>query len=157
MAGAVNGAAGGAAAPATPSVPPKILKAEQYDGYFVNNTYEPNIPRSVLVATTQKEFDGYFGAGFVMNDRSQRLAAGVFDKQLVVGVVRRGPTDAAYKLTETALADGVLTVKYTVTLPRGSGSATYASPLIFSVPKDSVTSVKFMENGAEVGNVKVAH
>jgi hypothetical protein len=148
-------APGTALGPATPpataptTTPAQTLAVETYDGYFVNNTFEPNAQRSLVVLKDQAAFDKVFGAGYVMNDRSHRLAAGVFTKSLALGVVRRGP-NTNYSQVSASVQDGVLTLRYTAKQDPPS-SATYASPLIVSVTKAGVTKVVFMENGQKVG------
>ncbi len=73
-------------APATASAPAPApaVPFDQYDGYFVVNTFEPNHPRSLVVLTDQAAFNRVFGAGFVMNDRSHRLPPDLCDKSLVI-------------------------------------------------------------------------
>jgi hypothetical protein len=130
------------------------LTPEVYGGYFAKNTFEPDAERSVVVAGTQAQFDAVFGAGVVMGDTSHRLAAGTFDKKVVVAVVRRAKAIATYKLGNVSVADGVLTVNYDVTLAP-PGGAEFASTLIFSVDKTGVKKVVFVENGKQVGEKDV--
>ena len=68
---------------------------------------------------------------------------------------KRGPAAAIYKMGEITFADGVLTVKYEATFPKGPGGASFATPLIFSVDKTGVKKVVFVENGAVVGEREV--
>jgi hypothetical protein len=120
--------------------------------YFVKNTFERDAPQSFVVVKSFEQFNGIFGVGMVMGGARPQVNAATFDAKIIVAVVKRGPM-CNYKVESvTAAADG-LEVRYEakVDLP---GSATFAVPLIVSVPKGDYAAVKFIENGKEVKVLK---
>lgn len=120
-----------------------------YGGYFVSNQFEPAAPRSFVVARDRAAFDAVFGAGFVMGDRSHRLADDAFDKSIVLAVIKRGNQLWNFSMTDATSADGVLTVSYTAKADP-PGSAEFSSSLIASVPKADYREIRFQENGKVV-------
>jgi hypothetical protein len=135
------------------TAPAQTVAFDKYEGYFVSNQFEPNAPRSLVVCKDQAAFDKVFGVGMVMGDRSHRLAAGTFEKSLVVAPIKRGPL-TNFSDVSMSLQDGVLTVRYTAKQDP-PGSATYNNALILSTPKAGIKSVVFVENGAKVGEKAV--
>jgi hypothetical protein len=138
-----------AAATAPAPAPGKAVAFDTYQGYFVANTFEPKAERSLVVCRDQAAFEKVFHPAVVMNDRAHRLPAGVFEKSLVIAAIRRGPRTDMADVRVVAL-DGTLTVSYSAT-QAAPGSATFATPLILSVPREAVKRVKFVENGQAVG------
>ena len=124
---------------------PVKLKVETYSGYFVSNKFEPEAPTSFLTAHTQKEFDQVFGAAFVMRDKSHRLAADAFKSQLVLAAIRRGMAFCTYRVTSVAEKDGVVQLRYKTTAKK-SDSASFACPLIVSIPQGKYRAIEFHEN-----------
>jgi hypothetical protein len=124
---------------------PVKLKVETYSGYFVSNKFEPKTPTSFLTAHTQKEFDEVFGAAFVMRDKSHRLAADAFKSQLVLAAIRRGMAICTYQVTSVTEKDGVVQLRYKTTTKK-SDSASFACPLIVSIPQGKYRAIEFHEN-----------
>jgi len=120
-----------------------------YGGYFVSNQFEPDAPRSFVVARDRARFDAVFGAGFVMHDRSHRLADDVFDKSIVAAAIKRGNQLWNFTMTGATVADGVLTISYTAKADPPD-TAQFSSPLIVSVPKGDYEEIRFEENGKVV-------
>jgi hypothetical protein len=130
---------------------PRPVSYDVYGGYFVSNRFEPDAPASFVVLRDQQEFDRIFGIAMVMSDRSHRLPAGIFATHRVVAAIRRGPAVVEYRVQSVAVEDDALVVRYaTVSTP--SESATFACPLILSVPRDGYARVRFIENGEAVGS-----
>jgi hypothetical protein len=128
---------------------PQQLAIDSYNGYFVSNKFEPDARESFLAIKDQKGFDHAFGAGFVMHDKSHRLAKNAFDTQIVVAAIKRGAAMWTYTVESATVADGVVTIKYSAT-EKKSDSAKFACPLIVSIPKGEYKEIKFVENGKEV-------
>ena len=124
---------------------PVKLKVETYSGYFVSNKFEPKATTSFLTAHTQKEFDQVFGAAFVMRDKSHRLAADAFKSQLVLAAIRRGMAICTYQVTSVTEKDGVVQLRYKTTTKK-SDSASFACPLIVSIPQGKYRAIEFHEN-----------
>lgn len=122
------------------------LAFDTYSGYFVVNTFEPDAAESFLVITSQEQFDKVFGSAFVMGDKSHRLPKDAFATNIVLAAVKRGPATWEFKVQEASLKDGTVELKYTAT-SKPSDSATFACPLIVSVPKGTYKAVQFVENG----------
>jgi hypothetical protein len=129
------------------------LAFDTYSGYFVSNKFEPDSAESFLAITNQEQFDKVFGAAFVMGDKSHRLPNGAFTSHLVVAAIKRGAAVWQFKVQSVAVKDGVVKVSYTTTSKK-SESATFACPLIVSVPKDTYTAVQFVENGKAMKTVE---
>jgi hypothetical protein len=127
---------------------------DTYSGYFVSNQFEPDAAESFLVLTTQKEFDKVFGVAFVMGDRSHRLPKDAFESNMVLAAIKRGKTVWEYKVERVAEAKGVVALRYTADEKR-SESASFACPLILSIPKGKCAAVQFIENGKPVKTVEI--
>jgi uncharacterized membrane protein len=147
-------AASGPAAPA-PAPEPTKLAFDTYSGYFVSNKFEPDAAESYVGLADQAKFDSVFGVAMVMGDKSHRLAKDAFDSNLVLAVIKRGKAVWEYKVEGVMLDKGVVQLRYTAT-KKTSDSATFASPLIVSIPKGPYTSIEFVEDGKVVKTVKAA-
>ena len=128
---------------------PKPVPFETYDGHFVTNKFEAESPASFVVIDNQKLFDSVFGAGFVMNDKRHRLPKGAFDSKLVISAIKRGKATCEFKVQEVTMNKGVVTVKYAV-IETPHATASFANPLILSVPKGDYEAVQFVENDKPV-------
>lgn len=128
---------------------------DTYSGYFVSNKFEPDAAESFLVVADQSRFERVFGVAMVMNDRSHRLAKDAFQSKIVVAAVKRGKAVWEYKVEDVSVANGVVQLRYTTTAKQ-SDSASFACPLIVSIPKGIGTSVQFVENGKAVKTVAIA-
>ena len=133
---------------------PAKLTFDTYSGYFVSNKFEPKAPESFVVITDQKEFDKVFGAAFVMRDKSHRLPKDAFKSLIVVAAIKRGNAAVEYKVDGVTEADGVVEFRYTTT-EKKSDTATFACPLIVSIPKGKYTAIQFVENGKPVKKVEI--
>src|ERR1700722_13455088 len=113
--------------------PAKDIPFDVYSGYFVSNQFEPDKAQSFEIIKDQNSFDAVFGVAVVMGDRSHRLPAGVFDKNLVIATIDRGTGFREMKASSVKLDAGVLTLDYSASAPNAADTATYACPLIISV------------------------
>ncbi len=138
-----------------------VLNGEQivphiaYDGYFVKNNTNQNAARTLLALANQEQFDRNFGVAAVMQDKSKRLPAEIFPKQLVVSIITRGTAVEQYAVESITLKDDTLMVRYQAKAAPSNGTATFASPLILSVPRAGIKKVFFVENGQSVGDALV--
>ena len=138
-----------AAAQSALAAEPAKLQYDVYSGYFVSNKFEPDAAESFVVLADQEQFDKVFGAAFVMRDRSHRLPQEAFKSLLVIAPIKRGNAVWDYKVAGVTEANGVVELKYTTTSTK-SDTATFACPLIVSVPKGRYTAIRFVENEKEV-------
>ena len=129
-------------------------KFKAYSGYFVKNTYKPDDKAIYTVLKDKASFDEVFGTAMVMRDRSVRLDNDVFANEFVLAAVHRENGMTKYNISEIAIADDVLTVKYTTTF-EASPTAQFASPLIISVAKGKIKKVVFEENQQPVSTVNL--
>ncbi len=136
-------------APPAPAAEKPKLPFDTYSGYFVSNTFEPDAAQSFVVILDQKQFNKVFGVAVVMNDKSHRLPKKAFQSQIVLAVVKRGSAHWQYKVEGVSVNQGVVELRYTTT-SKASKSATFACPLIVSVPKGNYAAVAFTENGKPV-------
>ena len=128
------------------------LAVDTYSGYFVSNKFEPDAAQSFLVIQDQKQFDQVFGVAMVMGDKSHRLGKNAFRSRMVLAAIKRGGAVWEFKIESATLSQGVVTLRYTATA-RNSESATFACPLIVSVPKGEYTAVRFVENKKTVKKI----
>ncbi len=125
---------------------PSRLEFDTYSGYFVSNQFEPAAPTSFLAITDQKQFDNVFGVAMVMGDKSHRLPKDLFKSQLVLAAIRRGNATWTFKVESVKLKEGgILELHYTADSQK-SESATFACPLIVSIPRGPYKSFVFVEN-----------
>ena len=130
------------------------LPFDTYSGYFVSNKFEPDAAESFVVITDQEQFDKVFGVAFVMGDTSHRLAKDAFKASIVVAAIKRGGAVVEYKVESVTETKGVVELKYTTTSQK-SDTATFACPLIVSIPKGQYTAIQFVENGMPVKKVEI--
>jgi hypothetical protein len=90
----------------------------------------------------------------VMQDKSHRLPADAFKSNVVLAVIKRGNAVWEYKVDGVSMKDGVVEIRYNAT-STPSDSATFASPLIVSIPRDNCKAVEFVENEKPVKTVAV--
>lgn len=121
------------------------LEFKTYSGYFVSNKFEPDSSASFVVLDNRKQFDQVFGVAFVIGDKSPRLSPDAFKTQLVLAAIRRGKAFCTYQVTSVTEKGGVVQLRYQTTSKK-SDSATFACPLILSIPKGKRQEVEFYEN-----------
>ena len=152
---------GQAAAPEVPDATPSgdaanrtKLPFDTYSGYFVSNKFEPDAAKSFVVIADQRQFDKVFGVAFVMGDKSHRLPKDAFKTLMGLAVIERGTAVWEFKVESVTEVKGVVELRYT-TASKKSDTATFACPLIVSVPKGRYTAVRFLENGKAVKTVEI--
>lgn len=130
---------------APPATESKLV-FDTYSGYFVSNQFEPDNAASFVVIDNKPQFNKVFGAAFVMGDKAHRLPKDAFQSNLVLAAIKRGKAVWEYKVEGAGETKGVVELRYTTT-EKKSDSATFACPLIVSIPKGQYTAVQFVENG----------
>jgi hypothetical protein len=130
------------------------LAFDTYSGYFVSNRFEPDAAQSFLVINDQESFDKVFGVAMVMGDKSHRLPKNAFKSSLVLAAIKRGNAVWEFKVESVTFKHDVVTLRYTTT-SKPSDSATFACPLIVSIPKGQYTAVRFVENTKTVKKVSL--
>ncbi|MDY3558694.1 hypothetical protein R5W23_005836 [Gemmata sp. JC673] len=128
-----------------------------YEAYFEKNSSGLKGDASYLALTGTDGFDKVFAARppLIGKPRPALLPAGAFDKQFVAAVVKRGNAVTTYTVEAvTRDTDGTVYVQYKATAGP-AGTATFASPLVVSVPKEGAKKVTFIENGKAVGTAEV--
>jgi hypothetical protein len=130
------------------------LRFDTYSGYFVSNKFEPDAAASFLVVTSQKQFDKVFGVATVMGDKSHRLPKDLFKSSIILTAIKRGPAVWEFKIESVKVDRGVVKLHYTTTAQK-SDSATFACPLILSIPSGKYVAVHFIENRKPVRVVKL--
>ena len=130
------------------------LKFKTYSGYFVSNKFEPDVPSSFVALDNRKQVDQVFGVAFVIGDKSPRLAPGALKTQLVLSAIRRGKAFCTYEVSSVTEKEGVVHLRYQ-TMSKKSDSATFACPLIVSIPKGKYQAVEFHENGKLVKRLAI--
>ena len=133
---------------------PAKLAFDTYSGYFVSNKFERDTAESFVVIHDQGQFDKVFGVGFVMRDVHHRLPKDAFQSLMVIAAVKRGQALVEYKVEGVTETAGVVELRYATT-EKKSNTATFACPLIVSIPKENYTAIKFVENGQEVKKVEL--
>lgn len=124
-----------------------------HSGYFEKNNSGLKGTSSFLLISDAKTFDQVFGTAFVVGKKPSVLPENAFESKSVLAVIKRGGEVWSYEVESVKAHDSALTVRYKATAKDGGG-ATFASPLIISLPKGSYRSVTFVENGKEAGKVR---
>ena len=130
------------------------LSFDTYSGYFVSNKFEPDAAESWVVISSQDQFDKVFGVAMVMRDKSHRLAKDAFKSNVVLATVKRGKAFWEYKVKGVTERNGVVTLRFAAT-SKTSDSATFACPLIVSIPKGPYKAVEFAETGRPVKRIEI--
>jgi hypothetical protein len=127
-----------------------------YSSYFEKNNSGLKGEASFLALTDKDAFDKVFAARppLMGGKKSVLLAKDVFDKQFVAAVVKRGNAITTYAVEKVTLDGDTLYVQYKATAG-AAGTATFASPLIVTAPKDKVKKIAFIENGKAAGTADV--
>ena len=131
------------------------LDFKTYSGYFVSNKFEPDDRLSFVVLHDRKKFDQVFGVAFVFGDKSPRLAPNAFDSRLVLAAIRRGKAFCTFEVSSVTVEGGVVLLRYRTTINK-SDSASFACPLILSIPKGKYQAVEFHENDKLVKRLPIA-
>jgi hypothetical protein len=139
---------------AAPAAEAAKIKFGTYSGYFVSNQFEPNAPESFVVISDQEQFDRIFGVAMVMGDKSHRLAKDAFKSNIFLTAIKRGAAFWGFQVQDVSEKDGVVEFRYTTTMSK-SDTATFACPVIVSIPKGKYTAVHFVENGKAVKTIEV--
>ena len=130
------------------------LEFKAYSGYFVSNKFEPDAPSSFVALNNQAQFDQVFGVAFVIGDKSPRLAPDALKTQLVLAAIRRGKAFCTYRVSSVTEKEGVVCLRFQTTSKK-SDSASFACPLIISIPKGKYQTVEFHENGKLVNRLAI--
>jgi hypothetical protein len=130
------------------------LPFDTYDGYFVSNKFEPDAAKSFVVIDSQERFDKVFGVAMVMRDKSHRLANDAFQSNLVIAAIKRDRAFWTFKVEGVSVKGGVVELRYATT-SKQSNTATFACPLIVSIPKGKYNAVRFVEDKKTVNEVQV--
>jgi hypothetical protein len=138
----------------TPAAEPAKLTFDAYSGYFVSNKFEPDAAESFVAITDQEQFDKVFGVAFVMRDKSHRLPKDAFKANMIVAAIKRGSAVWDFKIESVSVKSGAVELKYTTTSTK-SNTATFACPLIVSIPKGDYKAVQFVENGKVVKKIEM--
>lgn len=130
------------------------LKFEIHSGYFVSNKFEPQESRSFVIANNQKQFDQVFGIAFVLGDKSHRLEKNELKSKTIISTIRRGKSLCDFEVNSVIKRGGILEVRYEAKMQKES-TASFACPLIISVPKEQYKEIHFIENGKFLKKIKI--
>ena len=83
-----------------------------------------------------------------------RLAPGALETELVLAAIKRGKAFCTYKVSSVTEEEGVVRLRYQTT-SKTSDSASFACPLIISIPKGKYQAVEFYENDKLVRRLAV--
>jgi hypothetical protein len=133
---------------------PEKLKFDAYSGYFVSNKFEPEAEASFVVATTEEQFNNVFGVAAVMRDRSHRLSKDAFKANIVLSAIKRGKALWEFRIDGITVKDGVVEFRYTTT-EKKIEAASYACPVIVSIPKGKYKAIQFIENSKPVKTIEM--
>ena len=133
---------------------PAKVPFDTYSGYFVSNKFEPDAPVSFVVIKDQEHFDKVFGVAMVMGDKSHRLPKDAFKSNIVVAAIKRGNAFWTFKVEGVTAQDGGVELRYSTTEAKND-SATFACPLIVSMPKGNYKAIQFIENGKPVKKIQM--
>ena len=89
-----------------------------------------------------------------MRDKHHRLPKDVFKSLTVIAPIKRGNALVEYKVEGVTETKGIVELRYTTT-EKKSDTATFACPLIVSIPKGKYTAIQFVENKKLVKKVEM--
>jgi len=138
----------------TPSSAPQTVAYEVFDSYYVSNKFRPNEPLTLLVISDQKRFDDVFGPASVMFSKQKWMPKDAFDSKMVAAVIRRGNAVWTYQVEALESSEGILTLRFQSKSTPGR-LATFACPLLVALDRASYAAVRFVENGKELGKVRI--
>ncbi len=143
-----------------PEPAPAAVAVKVHSGHFVSNQYKPDDALTLALFHTLADFKIAFGtAAFGLGRGGKQLDyvnEAAFNNGVVAALIHRGNTPYEYKLiAPTDLVRGVLTLNIRAA-GQPSDTATFASPLIVSMPRAGITHVRFVENDRELGQVALA-
>jgi beta-lactamase regulating signal transducer with metallopeptidase domain len=133
----------------------QAIAFDLHGAYIVSNKFEPDVAASFVVIQDQKTFDEVFRM-VMMQDKNPRLKNHTFDTKIVLAVVKRGMTACTYKVQAVTAESGVLRMRYSTTT-EAHPAATFASPLIVSIPKGDYIAVEFVEDGNVVKKIEMSN
>jgi hypothetical protein len=127
---------------------------KSYKSYFVSNKAGLKKETSYFIFTNQD------GLGKVLRpappnigQKREYLPRNVFEKQMVIAVIKQGNKMWEYKVEKVSADKGTLYVQYTTTSKETT--ARFAVPLILAVDKGKITEVVFIEDGKKADTVKI--
>lgn len=130
------------------------VQAVRYSSYFVKSNAGVTKPREFRVAATRAEFDRLFGFAAVMRAKQPVLPDDHFEKNLIVAAIHQGKSVTEFTVQSVTAGEGVLRVRYQAKAGP-EGSASFASPLILSVPRGPWQRVSFVCGGSPPVEVAV--
>jgi hypothetical protein len=135
----------------------KEVKFEQATGYFESNKSGLEGEASYLAFASQDSFGKVLlPRPPLMGKKSKLLPKDVFEKNLVVSVIKRGTTTWQYKVEKMAVQAGTLTVEYkALQQGAGGGTAKFASPMVVAIEKGEYKEIIFVENGKKAGTATI--
>ncbi len=150
----------GQPSPAAPAAAQADLAPKVHSGHFVSNQYRAQEALSLAVFTTLDEFNKAFGtAAFGLGPARARLdyvdATSFANGRVVAALIRRDHTPHKYTLDNASLTDEGELLLQLRSEGQPSPDATFASPLVVSLAPAGAKTVRFVENGAQVGKVAV--
>ena len=127
-----------------------------YPGYFEKNNSGLKGDASYVAFADKDAFAKVFvlRPPLMKGKKAEPLPEKVFEKQVVVSVIKRGNSITTYTV-EKVTADGdMLYVQYKAEAGPAS-SATFASPLVIAADRGKAKKVAFIENGKTVATADV--
>jgi hypothetical protein len=131
------------------------LGFDTFSGYFVSNKFEPDAAESFVVIRDRGQFDKIFGTAMVMGDQSHRLPDDAFKSNIVLAAIKRGGAVWKFNVQGISATDGLVELRYTATATK-SRTATFACPLVVSIPQGAFAAIQFVENGKAVKKLKMS-
>jgi hypothetical protein len=135
----------------------KDVAYKVYDGYFESNKSGLKGKESFQVFRNKGGFDKVFRAvpPLLKGKKKALLPDNVFEKHVVVAVVKRGNQLWTYKVTGVSSCKGKVNIRYMAEAKDGGG-ARFASPLIVAIPIPADAGrLTFRENDKEVKTLEL--
>jgi hypothetical protein len=128
-----------------------------YGPYFESNKSGLKGDSSFLVISDAKKFNEVLRPlPPVGKRRTVMVPKDAFEKSLVLVVIKRGKEAFGYTVEKAEAKGDTLRLYYkSAGMGVGGGTATFASPLVVTVPKGKYKSVEFIENGKPSGSAKL--
>lgn len=122
--------------------------------YFERNDSNLKGKSTYLVIPDSRTFQSIFGIGRTMGKAPATVPDNAFENGLVLAVIKRGEGITHYKVEGVKVVEDNLIVSYQAAMDP-PGTATFHSPIIFTVEKGKYKNVIFRENDKTVEKVSL--
>jgi len=129
-----------------------ILSFSTYEGYSVKKIYSYKEGTYFFAFRDKAGFDQVL---FWIADHNphQEMPESEFNTKIIIAVIKIGNRFWEMRANKVSLKEKVITVNYTAKIVADNMSWTAGIPLVITIPVVDYESIKFNENGVDVGSI----